>query len=82
MIAINKENNSFAQFSLKQSIFFADAYKSRHIDDETRQYFEKMAETSLAQQQQMETEQTGSFDDFIKDYRSRTSSEICDGSLN
>jgi glutamate--cysteine ligase len=82
LIAITKENNSFAQFSLKQSIFFADAYKSRHIDDETRQYFEKMAETSLAQQQQMETEQTGSFDDFIKDYRSRTSSEICDGSLN
>ena len=70
------------QFSLKQSELFASQFKARLLSETTQNKFEQLMQSSIEQQIKMEKEQSDSFDDFIKDYRSRTSSEICDGNLN
>lgn len=82
LAAIRQENSSFNQFSLKQSNFFAEQFKNRLLSDEIKNKFENLAQASIQQQATMEEEQSDSFDDYIKDYRSRTSSEICDGNLS
>jgi glutamate--cysteine ligase len=81
MKAIRQDNSSFNQFSLTQSEFFAQQFKNRSIGDDVRNKFEELTKISIEQQAKMENDQCESFDDFIKDYRSRTSSEICDGNL-
>lgn len=75
--AIKQENNSFSQFALKQSRYFADQFRSRPVDEKTKLELIRMAEQSLHEQTQMEANQSGSFDAFIEDYRSRTSSQLC-----
>lgn len=75
--AIRHENGSFPQFALKQSRHFATQFRERPVDEQTRAELIQMAQQSLAEQAQMEADQSGSFDAFIEDYRSRTSSQIC-----
>ncbi len=75
--AIKQENKSFAQFALKQSRHFAEQFRARPLDETANMELKQMAEQSLREQAQMEANQSGSFDAFIEDYRSRTSSQLC-----
>ena len=77
LAAIRLENGSFNRFAIKQSQYFADQFVATPPDAESMAYFDQLAANSLAEQVKMEAEQSGSFDEFIEDYRSRTSSEIC-----
>ena len=77
LVAIRKADNSFTQFALQQSKLMADQFRARPPAPEQMEFFTKLAKQSLAEQAEMENAQTGSFDQFITDYRSRTSSEIC-----
>lgn len=81
LAAIRQEQGSFNQFALKQSHYFAEQFKAQPMSAEDIAYFEELARNSLTQQLQMEQAQHGSFDEFIEDYRSRTSSQICCDSL-
>ena len=75
--AIRANNGSFAAFALKQSTLLAEQFRARPPSKEEREYFQTLAQTSLHEQEEMENVQTGDFDQFITDYRSRTSSQIC-----
>ena len=74
---IKNSDNSFAAFALRQSKRLADEFRARPPASDEIAAFEQMATISLAEQAEMERAQSGSFDEFITDYRSRTSSEIC-----
>lgn len=75
--AIRAEAGSFAAFALKQSKLLAEQFRARPPSEAETDYFRVLAQASLAEQEQMENSQTGDFDQFITDYRSRTSSQIC-----
>jgi glutamate--cysteine ligase len=75
--AIRANGGSFAAFALKQSTVLAEQFRARPPSTEERAYFQSMAKTSLNEQDEMERVQTGNFDQFIADYRSRTSSQLC-----
>ena len=75
--AIRSSDGSFAAFALKQSTLLAEQFRARPPTMEERAYFQMLAQNSLDEQKEMESSQTGDFDQFIADYRSRTSSEIC-----
>jgi glutamate--cysteine ligase len=77
MDAIRVADGSYTKFALQQSKRLADEFRAHPPSAEQQTYYTKMAQQSLAEQAQMESTQTGSFDQFIADYRSRTSSEIC-----
>lgn len=82
LAAIRAANNSFTQFALQQSKVLADGFRAHPPAADQLALYTKMAEQSLAEQAAMESSQTGSFDQFIHDYRSRTSSEICCDTFN
>ncbi|MBC3920226.1 glutamate--cysteine ligase [Undibacterium sp. CY18W] len=82
LAAIRASNNSFTQFALQQSKVLADGFRAHPPAADQLALYTKMAEQSLAEQAAMESSQTGSFDQFIHDYRSRTSSEICCDTFN
>lgn len=75
--AIQAENGSFTQFALKQSSLLAAQFRARPLDAQDQAYFEQLAQVSIAEQAEMEASQSGTFEEFITDYRSRTSSQIC-----
>lgn len=77
LVEIDNHQNSFSQFALAQSQHFAAYFKDNPPPPETTTYFEQLAASSIEEQTTMEATQTGSFDEFIEDYRSRTSSQIC-----
>lgn len=74
---IAASGNSYAQFSLQQSRQMAQYFRDQAPSPSVLSYFEQLAQDSLREQAQMEQTQTGSFDEFIEDYRSRTSAQIC-----
>lgn len=75
--AIRQNEGSYPQFALKQSRKLANQFRTRPLGAEDMAYFAQLAQISLAEQEAMEHGQSGDFDQFIADYRSRTSSEIC-----
>lgn len=75
--AIRATNNSFTQFAIQQSTRLAEEFRARPPAPDQLALYTKMAEKSLAEQTEMERSQSGSFDEFIAHYGSRTSSEIC-----
>ena len=75
--AIHAENGSFTQFALKQSAALASQFRARPLNADDQAYFEHLTQVSIAEQEAMEASQSGTFDEFIADYRSRTSSQIC-----
>ena len=77
MRAIRAAGDSFTGFALSQSQSLAAQFRARPPSAADQQRFEQMAASSIAEQAAMEQQQQGSFDDFISDYRSRTSSQIC-----
>ena len=74
---IKEHDQSFAAFALAQSRLFADEFAERPLTKEQHEHFEQLAKASLAQQVEIEQNQVGSFDEFITDYRSRTSEHLC-----
>ncbi|MFZ6645341.1 glutamate--cysteine ligase [Undibacterium sp. TJN25] len=74
MRALQEHGNSFLRFGLHQSEQHARYFKSRPPTAEEDAYFSKMASDSLAQQQAIEQEDQGSFDDFVAAYKD---SKLC-----
>jgi glutamate--cysteine ligase len=77
LAALKEHNNSFEQFNLHQSRLMAEQLKQRPLSHDQVRFFEDLAQSSLQAQADLESIQKGSFDEFIADYRSRTSSQIC-----
>ncbi len=69
---------SFTEFALRQSKVFAADFRARGLSEDERGIFTLMTQTSLAEQENMERTQTGDFDHFITDYRSRTPKQLCE----
>ncbi len=77
MTALHEHGNSFLKFSLAQSQHFADFFRDEKPSRQVMDEFKTLTTSSLQEQAKMEAEQVGTFDEFIEDYRSRTSSQIC-----
>jgi glutamate--cysteine ligase len=75
--AIGQHQNSFIQFGLFQSKQHAQAFKQRALSNADSLLFEQAAQHSLDAQAELEQKQTGDFDTFITDYRSRTPQHLC-----
>lgn len=75
--AVKAAGGSYTRFGLAQSQKHAENFKSRPLSRAQIVEFQSLAQASLAEQAAMEAQQTGSFDAFIEDYRSRTPSELC-----
>ena len=73
-----REHGSFVAFGLAQSRLHAQDFRSRPLSEQQRQAFADMARASLAEQEQMERSQSGSFDDFILQYQERTPVHLCE----
>ena len=67
-----QHHNSFIDFSLAKSRQHASWFRSRPLSTAQQAEFEQMATASLAEQQRMERDQTGDFDQFLEAYRLRT----------
>ncbi|MEB0138924.1 MULTISPECIES: glutamate--cysteine ligase [unclassified Undibacterium] len=78
--AMHAHGDSFPKFALSQSKHLAEQFRAHPPSAEELRSFQAMAQQSIAEQAAMESAQTGSFDEFITDYRSRTSSQICSDS--
>ncbi len=76
--AIRANGNSFGRFGLQQSAAHAAAFRSHPPSTEEALLFSRMAHSSIAEQEKMEREQCGDFDQFITAYRSRTPKQLCD----
>ena len=75
---LRANGGSFPDFALRQSVAHAADFRARPLSAAELASFASMAQASLAEQEQMERTQSGDFDQFITDYRSRTPSELCD----
>ncbi len=78
LAALRENGGSFSAFSLKQSRAHAADFRARAPSEAECAYFKSLAQTSIAEQEQMERTQVGDFDQFITDYRSRTPRQLCD----
>ena len=78
LAALRANGGSFTDFALQQSNAHAADFRARPLSAEEHGWFAALAATSLAEQEQMESTQSGDFDQFITDYRSRTPSQLCD----
>jgi glutamate--cysteine ligase len=77
LAAIRANGGSFAKFGLSQSLKHAADLRARPLPKASVEKFRALAQASLAQQADMERMQTGSFDDFITNYRQRTPAQLC-----
>ncbi|HEX2531850.1 MAG TPA: glutamate--cysteine ligase [Burkholderiaceae bacterium] len=75
--ALRASGGSFLDFALRQSLNHAEHFRARPPSVEEQAYFTALAHTSLQEQERMERSQTGDFDQFITDYRSRTPNSLC-----
>lgn len=70
VLAILQQNQeSFASFALRQSKTHAAHFLAHPPSAEERSYFERLAATSLAEQENMERTQSGDFDTFVAAYQ-------------
>lgn len=77
LAALNKSEGSFMEFALQQSKTFAANFRSRPLTADEQADFISLKQASLQEQDEMERLQSGDFDQFITDYRSRTPSHLC-----
>ncbi len=69
MLAEMREHDeSFFHHAQRMSLHHNQYYKNHPLSEEKIQLFERMASESLAQQQQIESEDKISFDDYLKNY--------------
>ncbi|MDH5611035.1 MAG: glutamate--cysteine ligase [Gammaproteobacteria bacterium] len=61
----------FFHFAQRKSLKYLDYFKSRKLSPERQQYFELMAQTSLAKQLKIEESDTLSFDEYLQNYFSK-----------
>ena len=73
-----RRHGSFAAFGLAQSLLHAEHFRSRPLAAGQREAFAAMAQASLNEQAAMEAAQSGSFDDFIRQYQARTPAQLCE----
>jgi glutamate--cysteine ligase len=76
--AIRANGGSFEAFALEQSRTHAAQFRAQPPSADEAAFFTNLARESLAEQARMEREQSGNFDEFITDYRSRTPKQLCD----
>jgi glutamate--cysteine ligase len=76
--ALRANGGSFAQFGMRQTIAHAADFRARPLSPEQHTQFTALVLTSRVEQEEMERAQTGDFDQFITDYRSRTPSHLCE----
>ncbi|OGB26906.1 MAG: glutamate--cysteine ligase [Burkholderiales bacterium RIFCSPLOWO2_02_FULL_57_36] len=77
LAAVNRSEGSFMEFALQQSKTFAADFRARPLSPDEYAEFTSLMQSSLEKQQEMERIQSGDFDQFITDYRSRTPSHLC-----
>jgi glutamate--cysteine ligase len=77
--AIRDHGGSFVAFGLEQSRRHAEDFRSRPLHPGERLAFEAMAGATLAEQERLERGQSGSFDDYIRQYSARTPAQLCAG---
>lgn len=70
--ALQRHGGSFQEFSMHQSRLHAAQFNAHPLSAAEREEFAHLARTSLAEQQRMEREQCGDFDQFIEAYRVRS----------
>jgi len=75
LAALRENGNSFLQFGLRQSLSHARHFKAQQISAQDQAKFATLAQSSLAEQEQAEAQQTGNFDDFLAAYRA---SKLCE----
>jgi glutamate--cysteine ligase len=63
---------SFAKFGLRQSELHAQAFRADPLMPAETALFDEMAQASLAEQEKIESTDTGSFEDFVAAYNSST----------
>ena len=78
-IAEVNAHGSFVAFGLEQSRRHAEDFRARPLHPGERLAFEAMAGATLAEQERMERGQSGSFDEYIRQYAARTPSQLCAG---
>ncbi|SJM94994.1 Glutamate--cysteine ligase [Crenothrix polyspora] len=72
MLAVMQQTRQpFARFGLQKSAEHAQFFKQRILDSETAEKFNQLAEQSLAKQKDIESKDSLSFDDFLKQYFSQ-----------
>ena len=75
--ALREHQGSYPAFGLAQAGQHAEAFRARPLTEARRAELQALARQSLDEQKQMEQTQSGNFDEFLADYRSRTPSELC-----
>jgi len=75
---LRSNGKSFADFALRQSEKHAAYFRAQAPGAEEQAYYEQLAQASIAEQEELERTQTGSFDDFVKAYRA---SNLCPNSV-
>ena len=78
LTATQAAGGSFEDFGLRQSQAHAAAFAARPLTDAQQTRFRALAAESLAAQARLEREQSGSFDEFIAEYRTRTPRQLCE----
>ncbi len=66
---LNERNVSFFEFGMNQTAAHKAVFTSNHLSAEGLACFEHLAEHSLQQQEQIETDDTLGFADFLKNYQ-------------
>lgn len=69
LAAMKQHQQSFAQFSLRQSEAHAEFFRSEPLPAEEQARFEELARTSLQQQSELEQNEVGDFDVFVGSYQ-------------
>ena len=69
LAAMAEHKESFAQFSLRQSLAHAEFFRSEPLPAEQQAAFEERARTSLAEQVELEQNEVGDFDVFVGSYQ-------------
>jgi glutamate--cysteine ligase len=69
LTALHEHGNSFAQFGLHQSKLHAAHFRAHPPSAEEAAHFNRLAQVSLQEQQAIEQQQSGSFDDFVAAYQ-------------
>ncbi|MRT59971.1 glutamate--cysteine ligase [Pseudomonas sp. CAH-1] len=66
---MTEHDESFVQFSLRQSRIHAETFREQPLSQEQQQTYETLARESLARQAELEQEEVGDFDLFVGAYQ-------------
>ncbi|WP_028693266.1 glutamate--cysteine ligase [Pseudomonas cremoricolorata] len=69
LASMQQHNESFAAFSMRQSLAHAETLRSQPLSSERQQAFEAMARDSLVEQTRLEQQEVGDFDLFVGAYQ-------------